>query len=142
MKREEIICVSLSIFIFLLISAILFFVPFSYDSSKIENNTVINVIDGDTFEYIDTTSNEIVKVRLLCVDTPEKGETGYEEAKEYLSSLILGQKVILKSSVNDKDDYGRALRYVYFNDLLINKIIITNGYGDLWIIPPETCDEM
>jgi micrococcal nuclease len=142
MKREETICLLLSIFAFLLILATLFFVPLPYNSSKIENNTVLNVIDGDTLEYYDSNLNQIITVRLLCVDTPEKGETGYEEAKEYLKSLVLGKEIILTNSIINEDDYGRALRYVYLNDLLINKMIVENGYGDLWIIPPENCNEM
>lgn len=142
MKREKVICLLLSIFVFLLILAIFLFVPFSYNSSKIENNTVLNVIDGDTLEYYDNNINQIITVRLLCVDTPEKGETGYEEAKEYLNSLVLGKEITLASSIINEDDYGRALRYVYLNDLLVNKMIVENGYGDLWIIPPENCNEM
>ncbi len=100
------------------------------------DNTVIRVIDGDTFELA---NGDII--RMICVDTPEKGKEGYEEAKEFLESLILFKEVQLEKSIDDKDKYGRLLRYVYINYSLtnelyeyvfINKEIIENGYGSVF----------
>jgi endonuclease YncB( thermonuclease family) len=145
-KKENIIYFLIGLILILIIIAILTSIPVTYDNLKIEDKMVMNVIDGDTFEYYDELSNKVLKVRLLCVDTPERGEEGYGKAKEYLESLILSKKVILKSSISDKDEYGRLLRYVYVDEFFefsfINKMIVDNGYGDLWVIPPETCDEM
>jgi endonuclease YncB( thermonuclease family) len=145
-KKEKIVYFLIYFILILTIIAILTSIPVSYDAPKIENNTVVGVIDGDTFEYYDATQNKILKVRLLCVDTPEKNEEGYAEAREYLKKLILGKEVILKSSIQDKDDYGRLLRYVYVDEFwgfsFINKLIVANGYGDVLIIPPEKCLEM
>jgi len=107
---------------------------------------VERVIDGDTFELC---SGETV--RLLCIDTPEEGEPGYEEAKVFLEDLILYQQVILESSNNEgnnTDKYGRLLRWVFIynytsqENISVNKIILDEGYGDLMVIPPETCKEI
>ncbi len=106
-------------------------------NSSFPDNYVIQVIDGDTFQI---NNGEIV--RLLCVDTPEKNQEGYEEAKYYLESLILNKEVILKSSITKTDKYLRLLRYVYVDDIFINKMILDNNYGELLIIPPEECKEM
>ena len=57
---------------------------------SVNPNLVSRVIDGDTFELC---SGETA--RLLCVDTPEKGEEGYEEAKVFLEDLILYKEVRL-----------------------------------------------
>lgn len=145
-KRENIIYFLISFILVLLIIAIITSVSMSYSPPKLEDKTVMNVVDGDTFEYYDSALNKIVKVRLLCVDTPEKGEKGYEAAKEYLKSLILNKKVLLRASVNNTDEYGRLLRYVYIDESwgysFINKLIVSKGYGELWVIPPETCKEM
>ena len=136
----------ISLAFIILIVAFIFSIPKPYDETKLENNTVVRVIDGDTFEYYDKNSDKILKVRLLCVDAPEKNKEGYEDAKSYLRSLILYKEVILKSSITDKDRYNRLLRYVYVNDfgevLFVNKLILNNGYGELLIIPPEECNEM
>lgn len=136
MKKETII----PIIILILTLSFSFFVFLqTTETSEIENNTVLNVIDGDTFEIY--TSGEIQTVRLLCVNTPEKNEEGYEEAKLFLEDLILGNQVELISSVTDKDSYGRLLRYVYVNGTFVNQEILDN-YGELMIIPPETCDKI
>jgi len=146
MKKENIIYILISLAFIILIVAFIFSIPKPYDETQLENNTVVRIIDGDTFEYYDGNSDKILKVRLLCVDTPEKNKEGYEDAKSYLRSLILYKEVTLKSSITDKDRYSRLLRYVYVNDfgevLFVNKLILDNGYGELLIIPPEECNEM
>lgn len=146
MEKEDIVY-WLGGFVFLLLVIAFFFsIPKPYDETQLVNNTVVRVIDGDTFEYYDQNSNSVLKVRLLCVDTPERRKDGYEEAKDYLKSLILYKEVILNSSITDKDKYGRLLRYVYVNDwgddLFVNKLILDGGYGKLMIVPPEECREM
>jgi endonuclease YncB( thermonuclease family) len=148
MKRGPIIVVLVSalFIIFIFVAFALFFKTDNPNSIFISNKTVVNVIDGDTFEYLEYRgdSKVIVTVRLLCVDTPEEGEEGYEEAKAYLESLLMGNQVRLVPSAEggDKDAYGRELRYVYVKDLFINKLILLNHYGELLIIPPEDCAEM
>jgi micrococcal nuclease len=112
---------------------------------------VKRVVDGDTFE-IDTP--EKTKVRLLGIDTPEKYESAKLEkdadrsgqdkktiqklgklASEYAKNLLEGKKVKLMPEPNyeDKDKYGRLLRYVYLEDgTLFNKKIIEDGYANAY----------
>ena len=144
-KKEKIIYIVIGVVFVLLIVAFFFSIPKPYNESQLQNNTVVRVIDGDTFEYYDQNSNKVLKVRLLCVNTPEKGKTGYDEATQYLKSLILYKEITLKSSITDKDKYGRLLRYVYVDDIgvkFVNKLILDNGYGVSMIIPPEDCKLM
>lgn len=68
---------------------------------------VTEVIDGDT---VDLGNGE--RVRLVGIDTPERGECGYEKAAGALSRLVLGRRVELVRSDEDRDQYGRLLRYV------------------------------
>ncbi len=107
---------------------------------------VSRVIDGDTFELCSGDT-----IRLLCVDTPEKGEQGYEEAQAFLEDLLLYNEVELKESNYDgpnTDKYNRLLRWVYISNsttgeqILVNKYLLEEGYGDILIIPPETCNEV
>jgi len=147
MKRGHLIFLLTSILAIISVSFALFLINNSEppETSEITPNTVVNVIDGDTFEIYNS-SGDIETIRLLCVDTPEKNQTGYEEATTYLESLILDKEVILSSSITDKDVYGRSLRYVYVNDSgnlsFVNKLILDNGYGGILVIPPETCEEV
>jgi endonuclease YncB( thermonuclease family) len=116
---------------------------FYTNNFTLPDNYVIKVIDGDTF-----TINSGETIRLLCLDTPEKGKKGYENATAFLKELILNKEVILISSITDKDVYNRSLRYVYVNSpslsepLFVNQLILDNDYGKLLIISPENCSEM
>jgi len=106
-------------------------------------NKVLRVIDGDTFEL---EGGE--KVRLICIDTPENGEVGYEEAKQFLAGLIENKTVVLEKDVSDKDVYGRLLRYVYVNnfeeEVFVNREIVSKGFGEVWPYGNDTakCDEI
>lgn len=68
---------------------------------------VVEVIDGDT---VDLGNGE--RVRLVGIDTPERGECGYEKAADALSALVLDREVELVRSDEDRDQYDRLLRYV------------------------------
>jgi micrococcal nuclease len=106
---------------------------------NLSDNTVTRIIDGDTFQVASGDT-----VRLICVDTPEIGSTGSEEASSFLGSLILNKEVKLENDTDDKDAYGRLLRYVYLDDLFVNKEIVSQGYGSVFRYGNNTskCDEI
>ena len=137
-----VICAGIIIFIF----CISYFYSdksvFYYDENLTINdsdNYVAEVIDGDTFVL---SSGE--HVRLLCIDSPEIDSQGGIEAKEYLENIILNEQVVLEFDVEDKDIYGRLLRYVYFNGILVNKQMVDEGYASVFIYGNNTrlCDEI
>jgi endonuclease YncB( thermonuclease family) len=68
---------------------------------------VTRIVDGDTLELGNGET-----VRLVGIDTPEIGECGYDEASVALSRLVAGKQVRLGRSDEDRDRYGRLLRYV------------------------------
>ncbi len=73
--------------------------------------TATHVVDGDT---IDVTRDGVTeRVRLLGIDTPERDECGYAEARDAMSTLVADRPVALVAgSSDDRDRYGRLLRYV------------------------------
>ena len=93
---------------------------------------VVEIIDGDTFR---TADGEII--RLLCVDTPEKNQKGYDEAVDFLSERLFYSDIKLEGNKTDK--YERSLRWVYVDDVLINKEIIDLGFGTLFEFEGEDC---
>src|SRR3989344_8163920 len=104
------------------------------NKTLIEKEIVIvkRVIDGDTIEL---ESGE--RVRLLGINTPEKGEWLYEEAKEFLNDSIFNKSVFLEQCRENKDLYGRSLRYIFIesNDSKnekksVNEQLIENGYAN------------
>jgi hypothetical protein len=69
---------------------------------------VNRVVDGDTIVLTNG-----AKVRLIGMDAPETGECGYTAARNLLASYVVGKNLTLASGArDDKDRYGRLLRYV------------------------------
>jgi endonuclease YncB( thermonuclease family) len=68
---------------------------------------VSRVVDGDTLDLADG-----AVVRLVGIDTPERGQCGYSQATANLDRLVGGKRVTLGLSDEDHDRYGRLLRYV------------------------------
>jgi len=93
---------------------------------------VTRVIDGDTIE-IETGE----RVRLICMDTPERGEEGYIEASNYLQVLILNKEVKLVKDVSETGKYGRLVRYVYVDDLFVNEKMVEEGYAKVYWYNPD-----
>ena len=98
----------------------------------INKEIVKRVIDGDTIEL---SSGE--RVRYIGIDTPERGECFYEQAKKENEKLVLNKQVKLVKDVSQTDKYGRLLRYVYVKDLFVNLYLIKNGYAVLATYPPD-----
>lgn len=115
------------------------------DDKSEETYTVYKVIDGDTFYCYDSNKNEL-KIRLIGIDTPEtrnrfKKKKGYygEEAKVYLTNLILDKQVKLKFDLDKYDRYNRILAYAYtIDNLFINAELVKNGFARIMTIQPNS----
>jgi len=124
--------------IFLLISLIVLLVAVNYSflDSKLEKflieNTytkVVRIIDGDTIVVENNTH-----VRMLGINTPEKGETYYQEAKNFLSELISNKSIRLEYGKDKIDLYGRTLAYIFLDNKNINLEQIRNGFANVYIL--------
>ena len=69
---------------------------------------------------------------LLGIDTPERGEELFEEAKEYLM-LVEREEVEILRDWEDKGKYGRDLRYIFYNNRLINIELLERGLAVAFI---------
>ena len=118
---------------FLCFTILLFLIISIVSSKKQDGFLVTKIVDGDTIK-IETGET----IRLICVNTPEKGEEGYEEATNYLKHLILNKKIIIKKDISETDSYERLLRYVYLNNKLVNEAVVKNGYGLAYPYGPDT----
>lgn len=76
--------------------------------------TVKKIIDGDTLK----TKSRSYSIRLAHLNTPEKGEKGYAEAKVALKELVLNKKIEIKPIA--KDAYGRLLAEIKVNGKSVN----------------------
>lgn len=84
---------------------------------------VVDVIDGDT---IDVEGG--VRVRLIGIDTPERGECGFESATSMLASMVANRRVaLIPGARDDADRYGRLLRYVEVDGTDANLALLQAG---------------
>jgi micrococcal nuclease len=73
--------------------------------------TVTQIIDGDTVDVRQGSTTE--RVRVVGIDTPERGECGFGSASNALGALILHEQVVLTPGArDDRDRYDRILRYI------------------------------
>ena len=84
-------------------------------STLVQDARVERIVDGDTLDVL-TPAAVVKRVRLLGVDTPERGECWAREATAELERLApVGTRVTLagERGQGDVDRYGRLLAYVY-----------------------------
>ncbi len=93
---------------------------------------VSKVIDGDTVKLENGET-----VRLLGINTPEMGQPYYEESTSRLKELIEGKEVVLEKDVDNMDQYGRLLRYIFLNGENINVKLVREGLATVYIISPN-----
>ena len=93
---------------------------------------VICVIDGDTVRLADGTS-----VRLIGIDTPERGKAGYANATAHLITLINNTDIRLERDTSETDTFGRQLRYLYANDVFVNEELVKSGWAVAKDYPPD-----
>jgi len=92
-----------------------------YETAKIDR-----IIDGDTI-----VSNK-TSIRLLGINTPERGEKYYQEAKEFLEGLLLNKTVKLEFGKDKYDKYDRLLAYVFLDEENINLKLIEKGFANYY----------
>ena len=85
---------------------------------------VIVVSDGDTITILDKSSIQY-KVRFEHIDAPEKGQAFGQKSKEFISQLIFGKTVKIKTEI--KDRYGRHIGSVYLDEKFINLELVKAG---------------
>lgn len=109
----------------------------------------VSTNDGDTFRL--KVNGKEKRVRLLMVDTPEMN---YEEnnpmpfaesAKDYTQKLLenASEIEVLSDVGNKTDHYGRLLAYVFIDDILLQELLLREGYAAVRYIdkPNNTLEE-
>ena len=110
----------------------------SPDAGDRVKTTVSRVTDGDTVEISPEVRGNGT-VRLIGVDSPERGQPLYGEAAVFARESLEGEGVTLELDAEEEDDYGRLLAYAYLPDgLMFNETLLRNGYAQVATFPPNT----
>lgn len=86
---------------------------------------ITNVVDGDTVDAIIDLGFKITskqRLRVARIDTPERGENGYQEAKEFVQHCVLNKEVDIKSEKISK--WGYYLAEVYIEGRNLSDMLI------------------
>ena len=65
-------------------------------SAETLTGTVVGVADGDTITVLDA-NREQHKIRVACIDAPEKAQPFGQRSKESLSVMVFGKEIDLTS---------------------------------------------
>ncbi|WP_298746284.1 thermonuclease family protein [uncultured Serinicoccus sp.] len=85
--------------------------------------TVVAIVDGDTVDV----SNG-ARIRIAGIDTPERGECGYDEAGARMMKLARDrQAVLVLAGADSIDRYGRLIRYLDVDGRDVGLTLIQEG---------------
>lgn len=101
---------------------------------------LIKVIDGDTIDVMVDLGFGIFtkqRLRLAGINTPESRTSNEEEKKKGLLakkrlSELLQNDIIIKTTNDKQEKYGRLLATIFVNDKNINEQLITEGFADAY----------
>jgi micrococcal nuclease len=125
--KEKIILIFL---IFLLLIINYKFLDEKLTGFFIESKTgvVQRIVDGDTI-IINNQST-----RLLGINTPEKNEKYYQEAKEFLNKTLLNKTVKVEYGRGKYDKYKRELAFIFLESRNINIEMVKRGFANVYIL--------
>ncbi|MFX1277749.1 MAG: thermonuclease family protein [Promethearchaeota archaeon] len=110
-----------------------FLLILAYGYEVDDTGTVTYIVDGDTVDV-----SSVGRIRLADINTPEEGQPGYDEATNYISSLIYQKTVYVDiDDIYGTDVYGRivAVLYVYYDASHVknvNKAMVDSGLAVIW----------
>jgi micrococcal nuclease len=99
---------------------------------------VTEIVDGDTIDINN------VRVRLALANTPERGESGYLEAIDFVESVCsIGTTALVDEDDRQKEgSFGRLIGIVYCGDsginnrVSLNELLLELGYA---VIDQDFC---
>ena len=107
---------------------ILLFPLLSYATDVALRGKVIRIIDGDTVELM-ANNNQKHIIRLYGVDAPEDKQPFGNEATEFISEMVLDEKVWVFRKYRDR--YGRWVGVLYVDSTCVNQELV--GAGFAWV---------
>ena len=110
---------------------------------EMQEALVLRVIDGDTI--VVELDGGHYRVRYIGIDTPETHHPtdgadylGFEATEANRSFVPEGSRVLLQRDISETDIYGRLLRYVFVEDVLINAELVGMGLARVLFYEPDT----
>lgn len=99
-----------------------------------EHAVVVHIVDGDTLDVdidLGFTCRSKQRFRLSGIDTPERGQPGWSEAREFLKARTLGKRAVINVTKTDK--YGRYLAELFVDGENINDALLAAGLAKPYV---------
>ena len=106
-----------------------------------------SVYDGDTFRVINPITQEEIKIRMACIDAPEKKQDLGIASRDYLRSLLNTNPEKLVVIKKEKDRYGRTVAEVFIptgkgdEEIPVNGMMIKSGYAYYYSEYSKSCED-
>ncbi len=95
--------------------------------------TLLAVVDGDTMD-VRTADGSEDTIRLLGINTPERGDCLGDRATDRLAALTGDAELGVEA--DGRDEFGRLLAYVWADDVLVNLALVAEGLA----VTPATAE--
>lgn len=90
---------------------------------------VARVVSGQTLEVASSERSKMMSVRLIGIDAPDLQQQPWgQAAKQRLEAMIGTKPVLLEFDVQQQDSFGRRLAYVWQDGVLLNELLVAEGY--------------
>ena len=92
--------------------------------------TIVRWVDGDTVDLVVDCGFYIrleSRFRLFGIDTPERGQDRYDEARMHAESLAPPGREVVVKTYQAPDKYGRFLALIEVDAVTINDSLVTAG---------------
>lgn len=100
-----------------------------------EMGPVTRVVDGDTIDVMLNGVN--TRIRYLQMNTPERDHPCFDETSKANADLVAGKIVRLVADKELVDPFDRLLRFVYVDDVLVNRVLVEQGWAEVVLYPPN-----
>ena len=103
---------------------------------------LLDVVDGDTI-WVLMPDGSKEKVRYIGIDAPEvahadsAGEYLGDEATAHNAELLAMGPLRVETDLDERDDFGRLLAYVWAGEVLVNERMVLDGYARARNYPPN-----
>lgn len=138
MKQKRLLYSFLLLFIILAVYSVTDWVS----APEAKTYEVSRVVDGDTIIVVFEGKEE--RLRLIGLDAPESVHSDPERnvpygsiSAEFTREQLEGQEVTLEFDVQERDQFGRLLAYVYLDGELFNELLIREGHAKAGTYPPN-----
>lgn len=96
---------------------------------------VTRVIDGDTIDVL--IDGEHARIRYVQINTPERDDPCFAESTRANADLVANKTVRLVPGVRLVDPFDRLLRFVYVGDIMVERVLVEQGWAEVVLYPPN-----